>query len=575
MDRFEELLSRYLDGGLAPGEERELLDLLGDPERERIFAELTRLDGEVAGVLSGPIPDAKMAEVVLKDLEQGGARKDSTRVMAVLQRIEGEGLLRRRRRRARFLAGRRAEPVPAWWIAIPAALAGLVLVALALRPSAPSAPPAPERVTRTPSVEEPEPLPAPAPRPRAPETPKPRPKRPVVENPPAPPLPPPAPSPRPERNPEPAPSKPSPATRPPERRTVAAVRIARVESVSGRVAGARVGEGIVAGQTVATEGPNGRAVLVFPDGTRITLGGDTDAREFSVEDGKKFFLARGVLEADVRRQPPNRPMIVSTPHGEARVLGTAFSLRVDEDSTRLDVDEGRVRLTPAGRRSSVVVRAGHFAVAGAGLKLEARRRPIDGIVLLPDDGKLFGREWKRVSDRESSSGIALDILQTANFIRIVSDAERAQKNDWFVKGRSRSWVQFTFEADAGRDYHVWVRGRCLAPPGAAERFRKDAVFLEAPGGKFRRPQDWFQYADRFSPVDGYSNHPGYWWSGGSHDPNKSMAPLVLRFDRPGRQVLRVHGFESPMRIDGLWLSTRQKTRPAEGRAVPAELRRRR
>jgi len=83
--------------------------------------------------------------------------------------------------------------------------------------------------------------------------------------------------------------------------------------------------------------------------------------------GKSLTLVRGVLTADVRKQPADQPMVITTPQGEATVLGTKLRLTVEPDekgSTRLEVEEGKVRLKRLVDGKTVGVDSGHFAVAG-------------------------------------------------------------------------------------------------------------------------------------------------------------------------------------------------------------------
>jgi hypothetical protein len=59
-------------------------------------------------------------------------------------------------------------------------------------------------------------------------------------------------------------------------------------------------------------------------------------------------------------------MVIVTPHGEAKVLGTIFRISVEPGATRLDVKEGKVRLTRASDQKSLDVPAGCFVATGAG-----------------------------------------------------------------------------------------------------------------------------------------------------------------------------------------------------------------
>ncbi len=176
--------------------------------------------------------------------------------------------------------------------------------------------------------------------------------------------------------------------------------VARLDEVKGRahvVAGAertpaRAGEGLLPGHGVETAGAGSRAVLLYPDGTRLELGGETLLdRVEEGEAGKRVSLAKGRLLAKVARQPAERPMLFATPQGEARVLGTTLRIAVDPDpkkGTRVEVEEGRVRVKNLAGRT-VDVPGGHFAVAAAGVELVAASMappPLSPMILTPEIG---------------------------------------------------------------------------------------------------------------------------------------------------------------------------------------------
>lgn len=132
----------------------------------------------------------------------------------------------------------------------------------------------------------------------------------------------------------------------------------------GRRSAARAGEPLPAGAAVLTVGPGSGAELAFADGTRLELGGDAILASLGAAGGKRALLARGTLRAAVRPQPAGEPMVVSTPHADAVVVGTRFALEVSERETRLQVDEGRVRLRrTVGGGEEALVAAGQTAVA--------------------------------------------------------------------------------------------------------------------------------------------------------------------------------------------------------------------
>jgi ferric-dicitrate binding protein FerR (iron transport regulator) len=146
------------------------------------------------------------------------------------------------------------------------------------------------------------------------------------------------------------------------------VPVAQVDRVQGNVL--RGGTPLSAGQTlyageVLETDAKGRVVLRYDDGTQVDLAPGSRARDFAAEGGKRIVLERGSLTGDVRRQPADQPMIVRTPDGEARVLGTRFTLSVGSGSSRLDVEKGLVRLTRLSDGKAADVAAGQMAVASA------------------------------------------------------------------------------------------------------------------------------------------------------------------------------------------------------------------
>ena len=235
-------------------------------------------------------------------------------------------------------------------------------------------PPAPPAEPEAPEPESPAP---PAPQPVRPEVPRESPPvpTPVPELPEAPK---PVPAPPPPRPPEP---KPEPPRKDPPRETVAA--LARLEQVRGNVTvhglsarvPAKAAQTLVAGEGLVTSGRGSLAVIVFPDGTRVEAGPDTEISKIADAEGKRIVLDRGFVEANVTPQPPGRPLVLATPNAEARVLGTTLRLFAEHEMTRLEVEKGRVRLQRLSDQKSVEVLTGHFAVAATGIDLAPRAIP--------------------------------------------------------------------------------------------------------------------------------------------------------------------------------------------------------
>jgi hypothetical protein len=324
------------------------------------------------------------------------------------------------------------------------------------------------------------------------------------------------------------------------------------------------GTRILPGQTLETSGPRSSATLAFQDGTRLYLGPQTelaDLREREEGRGKRVSILRGTLQARVVRQPPGLPAVLVTPHGEARVVGTAFRLVVEPGQTRLEVTEGKVTLRRKDGKS-VDVSSGHLAVAQPVGDLSLRPLPIEDILLVPADARAVGGEWKLARDPLASTGQALEALETAYKVRKV--------NGSFVYDSIRnraSYLVFTFQAEAGKDYNLWIRGRSMA---TQERELHDEVAVEPVGGQLsQKCRQLGPTGDNAFCYTGYSIFPAYGWIGGyGEDGTSDTVPLSIRFSRPGLQTIKVYAIEAPIRIDGLWLSTTQSTRPLLDQRMP-------
>lgn len=354
-DRFDALLPAALDRSLEGPEEAEFVRLLDDPARAAVFAELTRVDRELAGLLSAPVPDATLERLVYRDVERGPDRGGghTTRIIAVLDRVKT-------RRKSTRRWQRKANPGSALGWAAAALFAALLLFAVLT----PAEQPKPRKeAARAPVVVDPDPLPPPPPDP--PRAPAPKPERvpePFVVPPPAP-------------RPEPPVEIPLPPPPPPKPVSPTVVSVARVERVEGQ-ANVKAGQELLANHDLDT-GADGTIVLRLPDATRVDLGPGSQLRELSGATAeRRFTLQRGRVSADVAaRAPSSRPFVVRTPEAEVAVLGTRFSLALSAGLTRVDVERGRVTLARRSDGASAEVPAGHAAAAGPAVRPAARPCP--------------------------------------------------------------------------------------------------------------------------------------------------------------------------------------------------------
>jgi ferric-dicitrate binding protein FerR (iron transport regulator) len=145
--------------------------------------------------------------------------------------------------------------------------------------------------------------------------------------------------------------------------------------------------GVDDGQELAVS-PRGWASLRLHDGTLIELTGGTRVGVSSSAGGMRIALTAGSVQADVRKQPPGRPLVITSPWSRATVVGTRLSYATTETGDRLEVREGLVRLARSRDGDSIDVPAGQaVALAHDGhLALQPIRPPVAPVPEPPQAG---------------------------------------------------------------------------------------------------------------------------------------------------------------------------------------------
>ncbi|MEO1994513.1 MAG: FecR family protein [Planctomycetaceae bacterium] len=144
-----------------------------------------------------------------------------------------------------------------------------------------------------------------------------------------------------------------------------------VNGFAGRVKwignGGQVSDQLAAGQQL----PGGTLELLsadawieiqFLDGSQVSLSGHS-AVTVSDRRQKMLHLRQGTLSAQIEPQPANRPLLVHTDAADLQVLGTQFNVDAQTATTKLTVNEGRVRLTRVADGQEIDVPARHQVIA--------------------------------------------------------------------------------------------------------------------------------------------------------------------------------------------------------------------
>jgi len=132
-----------------------------------------------------------------------------------------------------------------------------------------------------------------------------------------------------------------------------------VIGAAGRVP-AQSGQELFAGHELGTSGEESFATVKYGDDTRLELGGDTRV-SFEGTAERRVVLEEGVLTGD--RPAPAAPMVLTTPHAEALVRGTHFYFTAAPDSTLVEMEDGRARLTRKSDGKAIDLPTGSLVVA--------------------------------------------------------------------------------------------------------------------------------------------------------------------------------------------------------------------
>jgi hypothetical protein len=120
-------------------------------------------------------------------------------------------------------------------------------------------------------------------------------------------------------------------------------------------------------------GPGQSAVVECArEGTHLELKEETQLSLSGWDQGKRYTLQHGKIEAIVGRQRAGESLRIATPQAEATVRGTRFRLSTQWDATWLAVLKGEVELYDRASDSTKRVVAEQFAVAGRDIELRAQ-----------------------------------------------------------------------------------------------------------------------------------------------------------------------------------------------------------
>ncbi|AYF49370.1 DUF4880 domain-containing protein [Pseudomonas fluorescens] len=107
--------------------------------------------------------------------------------------------------------------------------------------------------------------------------------------------------------------------------------------------------------------------LTLPDGTRLLINTASSLNIVFTDQVRRIELLQGEVLITTAKDPAptHRPFSVQTRHGSARALGTHFSVRVGEQSSRVAVIDGAVEMLPLHASRGLILKAGEQSAFGS------------------------------------------------------------------------------------------------------------------------------------------------------------------------------------------------------------------
>ncbi len=227
---------------------------------------------------------------------------------------------------------------------------------------------------------------------------------------------------------------------------VATIRVIEGEATLNSAAesqDAKVGDAMRSGDTLRVGSDAARVMLEYPDGTQVCVHSESVVQAPADRDVRLELLA-GSLEVAAVKQPRHRPLIFATKHSRYLVLGTRFRLYHDPDASRLELDEGQVRMQRPGRGETIDVQAGSVAIAAD---------EQTAVQILPLS---MGRA--ELNQNLSRAGQKVEFTPDDQWL--VSGNWETGLKRWRLDDKDEMTVDHEHRADAG-----WSDGLAIAPDG--------------------------------------------------------------------------------------------------------------
>jgi len=169
----------------------------------------------------------------------------------------------------------------------------------------------------------------------------------------------------------------------------------------------------------------------------------------------------------------------------------------------------------------------------------------DEIILYAKDFKVVGSShWSKVNDPEAVSGVAL------------KNSDKYSE----VQESPTDYVEAEFNAEAGKKYYIFIRGKADIFDGNTST---DALWVQFDGSVDASGKPIVRIGTKDALMyNGFYYFQKFNWLGGdAGNENNGHDPHVVMFEKTGRQVIRIQSRQAPMRFDEVLISATQTTIP--------------
>lgn len=166
--------------------------------------------------------------------------------------------------------------------------------------------------------------------------------------------------------------------------------------------------------------------IAYADGSQISIQEKSSLQLVASTDlpgQKRLRLNDGSIDAQVSKQPENRPLVIESDHAEITVIGTQFSVSTAPSKTHLHVDSGLVQFTVRQTGDTFDVGSGSFVSYSTQDGVERGESPtISGYTVLNADQNTPLNGLENIA---GSATLSLSALETRNLnIRVESSGMR-------------------------------------------------------------------------------------------------------------------------------------------------------